>query len=319
MPGAAGGPGSAAPAPAGKRPQGKSGAYGEVSAVSGMIGRVAGGGDPSALAAGAGGRSCLSANDWLCGKYVTSRGQDLVEATVQHVWITVVSVVLALLVALPLALVARRWRRASGPVLGLTTILYTVPSLAMYALLLPVFGVSASVVVAGLLLYSLTVLVRNILAGLESVPEEAREAARGMGYGPGRLLFGVELPLALPALMAGVRIATVSAVSLTTVGAIVGYGGLGNLIYDGMNSYFKAEVLTASVICVLLAVLADVLLLGLQRLLTPWTRAKGGGAGAGRRARGRLLGGGPAAPGTSASTASSSAAPVTGETPGKGA
>ena len=86
------------------------------------------------------------------------------------------------------------------------------------------------------------------------MPEEAREAARGMGYGPGRLLFGVELPLALPALMAGVRIATVSAVALTTVGAIVGFGGLGNLIYEGMDSFFKAQVLTASVICVLLAV-----------------------------------------------------------------
>jgi len=126
------------------------------------------------------------------------------------------------------------------------------------------------------------VLVRNILAGLESVPEEAREAARGMGYGPGRLLFEVELPLAVPALMAGVRIATVSAVSMTTIGAIVGFGGLGNLIYEGMDSFFKAEVLTASVICVLLAVLADVLLLGLQRLLTPWVRA---GARARRQAR----------------------------------
>jgi osmoprotectant transport system permease protein len=226
------------------------------------------------------GGDCLAANDWICAEYVRSRSQELTDATVEHVWITVVSVLLALLVAFPLALAARRWQRAYGPVLGLTTVLYTVPSLAMYALLLPLFGVGAAVVVTGLVLYSLTVLVRNILAGLESVPEEAREAARGMGYGPYRLLFGVELPLALPALMAGVRIATVSAVALTTVGAIVGFGGLGNLIYDGMDSFFRAQVLTASVICVLLAVLADVLLLGLQRLLTPWVPT-------GRRARGR--------------------------------
>lgn len=231
------------------------------------------------------GGNCLTANDWICGAYLRTRSGDLLSATAQHVGITVLSVVLALLLAFPLALAARRWRRLHGPVLGLTTVLYTVPSLAMYALLLPLFGLTAAVVITGLVLYSLTVLVRNILAGLESVPEEAREAARGMGYGPGRLLFGVELPLALPALMAGVRIATVSAVSLTTVGAIVGFGGLGNLIYEGMDSYFKAEVLTSSVICVLLAVAADLLLLGLQRLLAPWSSG-----GRRRRAQARVKG-----------------------------
>ncbi|MGP4001833.1 ABC transporter permease [Streptomyces sp. 8N706] len=216
----------------------------------------------------------------MCGTYVRTRSQELLDATVQHVGITAASVAIGLLLAFPLALLARHRPVFAGPVLGLTTVLYTVPSLAMFALLMPVFGISASVVVTGLVLYSLTVLVRNILTGLEAVPEEAREAARGMGYGPWRLLFGVELPLALPALMAGARIATVSAVSLTTVGAIVGYGGLGNLIYEGMGSNFKAQVLTASVLCVVLAVLADVLLLGLQRLLTPWAPGR-------RRAAGR--------------------------------
>ncbi|MBL1114720.1 ABC transporter permease [Streptomyces sp. 110] len=216
--------------------------------------------------------NCLISNEWICGEYVRTRGQELTDATLEHVGITLASVAIGLLVAFPLALLARRWRPVAGPVLGLTTILYTVPSLAMFSLLLPVFGVSAAVVVTGLVLYSLTILVRNIMAGLASVPEEAREAARGMGYGPLRLLFGVELPLALPALMAGLRITTVSTVSLTTVGAIIGYGGLGNLIYEGMRSFFKAEVLTASVLCVALAVVADLLLLGLQRLLTPWAR-----------------------------------------------
>ncbi|MEU7163049.1 ABC transporter permease [Streptomyces morookaense] len=218
--------------------------------------------------------NCLISNDWICGEYVRTRGQELTDAVLQHIGITVASVVLGLLVALPLALLARRWRSVAGPVLGLTTVLYTVPSLAMFSLLVPVFGLSAAVVVTGLVLYSLTILVRNILAGLAAVPEEAREAARGMGYGPVRLLFGVELPLALPALMAGLRIATVSTVSLTTVGAIIGYGGLGNLVYEGMRSYFKAQVLTASVLCVVLAVGADVLLLLIQRLLTPWTRTR---------------------------------------------
>ncbi|MDT0341771.1 ABC transporter permease [Streptomyces litchfieldiae] len=219
-----------------------------------------------------GGENCLTRNEWICGEYLRSRSSELTDATVEHVLITLAAVSLAVLVAFPLALLARRWRLAAGPILSLTTILYTIPSLAMYALLLPVFGISVSVVVCGLVLYSLTILVRNMLTGLRSVPEDAREAARGLGYGKVRLLFGVELPLALPALMAGVRIATVSAVSLTTVGAIVGHGGLGNLIYSGMDSYFKAQVLAASVLCVLLAVTADLLLLVVQRLLTPWTR-----------------------------------------------
>ncbi|NJQ04432.1 ABC transporter permease [Streptomyces lonarensis] len=231
--------------------------------------------------------NCLTANAWICGEYLRTRREELVDATLQHIAITGTAVVLAVLLAFPLALLARRYRRLTGTVLTLTTVVYTIPTLAMYALLLPVFGLSASVVVCGLVLYSLTILVRNMLAGLDGVPEDAREAARGMGFGPGRLLFRVELPLALPALMAGVRIATVSAVSLTTVGAIVGNGGLGNLIYSGMDSLFKAQVLTASVLCVVLAVVADVLLLVLQRALTPWARARDGGG------RGRRRGGAP--------------------------
>jgi osmoprotectant transport system permease protein len=215
---------------------------------------------------------CLARNEWICGAYLSSRREILWDAVLQHLQLTLVSVLLGLVIALPLAIAARRWRWASAPVLGLTTVLYTIPSLAMFSLLLPVYGLSASLVVAGLVLYSLTLLVRNLLAGLRAVPEETRQAARGMGYGPVRLLLGVELPLALPAAMAGLRIATVSAVSLVTVGAIVGHGGLGNLIYAGMNTYFKAQVLTASVLCVIIAIAADLLLLAVQRLLTPWTR-----------------------------------------------
>ncbi|MGW2258893.1 ABC transporter permease [Streptomyces sp. NPDC001780] len=220
-------------------------------------------------------QGCLAANDWICGEYLRSRGQELIDATVQHVWITAASVAIGLLVAFPLALLARARPSFAAPVLGLTTLLYTIPSLAMFSLLLPLFGLSAALVITGLVLYSLTILVRNIMAGLAAVPEEAREAALGMGYGRGRLLWEVELPLALPALMAGLRIATVSTVALTTVGSIVGRGGLGNLIADALQSFFKAQVLTASVLCVLLAVLADLLLLGVQRLLTPWTRIRG--------------------------------------------
>ncbi|AXE22339.1 ABC transporter permease [Streptomyces globosus] len=230
------------------------------------------------------GQGCLVANDWLCWEYVASRSEELTDAAVQHVWITAASVLTGLAVAVPLALLARRGRRWAAPVLGLTTLLYTIPSLAMFSLLLPLFGLSAALVVTGLVLYSLTILVRNTLAGLEAVPEEVREAARGMGYGPGRLLWQVELPLAMPALLAGVRIATVSTVALTTIGSIVGKGGLGNLIAPAVSSNFKAQVLTASLLCVLLAVAADLLLLGVQRLLTPWARAAvADGADGGRR------------------------------------
>ncbi|MFH8292457.1 ABC transporter permease [Streptomyces sp. NPDC018059] len=218
-------------------------------------------------------QNCLVTNDWICGEYLRTRSQELTDATLQHIGITLASVAIGLAVSLPLALLARRWRFLSGPILGVTTVLYSVPSLAMFSLLLPFFGLSASLVVMGLVLYSLTVLVRNILAGLQAVPDEARDAAKGMGYGPLRLLWEVELPLALPALLAGVRITTVSTVALTTVGAIVDYGGLGTLILDGLDTTFKAQVLTASVLCVLLAVVADLLLLALQRWLTPWTRA----------------------------------------------
>ncbi|MFB8079228.1 ABC transporter permease [Streptomyces sp. NPDC056013] len=217
---------------------------------------------------------CLARNEWICGAYLSTRSEILTDAVVQHLQLTAVSVALGLVLALPLAIAARRWRWAAGPVLGVTTLLYTIPALAMFSLLLPVYGLSAALVVAGLVLYSLTLLVRNILAGLRAVPEETRQAARGLGYGPVRLLLAVELPLAVPAAMAGLRIATVSAVSLVTIGAIVGHGGLGNLIYSGMNTFFKAQVLTASALCVVIAVAADLLLLGAQRLLTPWTRGR---------------------------------------------
>ncbi|MFE7512507.1 ABC transporter permease [Streptomyces sp. NPDC057540] len=227
-----------------------------------------------------GARNCLVTNDWICGEYLRSRRTELTDALLQHVGITVVSVLIALAVAVPLALLVRARPRVAGPVLGLTTLLYTVPSLAMFSLLLPLFGLSAALVVTGLVLYALTILVRNTLAGLAAVPAETREAARGMGYGSLRMLWQVELPLALPVLMAGVRMATVSTIALTTVGSVVGRGGLGNLIEDALPTFFKAQMLAASVLCVLLAVTADLLLLGLQRLLTPWTRirtAPGGG------------------------------------------
>lgn len=219
-------------------------------------------------------RDCLSRNDWVCGEYFSSRADLIVAALVEHLWITVVSVLCGLLIAFPLALLARRYRRLEGVVVGTTTALYTIPSLALFALLLPFTRLSPTTVVVGLVLYSLTILVRNILEGLRAVPPDVRESALGMGYGRARLLFGVELPLALPSVMAGLRVATVSTVALTTVGAIIGYGGLGDLLYEAVNSQFRAQVLTASVLCVALAVALDLVLVAAQRMLTPWARTE---------------------------------------------
>jgi len=216
--------------------------------------------------------NCLTRNEWICGRYYSSRSGDLVDALVQHVEIVVTSVLLGLAVAIPLALLARRYRRLEGPIVGITTAIYTIPSLALFSLLVPATGLGATTVVIGLGLYSLTILVRNLLEGLRAVPADVREAALGMGYAARRMLWRVEVPLALPAIMAGLRVATVSTVALTTVGSILDYGGLGDLLVDGTRTNFKAQVLATSVLCVLLAVTLDLLLVGVQRLLTPWTR-----------------------------------------------
>jgi len=218
--------------------------------------------------------SCYSrlVNDWVCADYVSDRQQEIVDATLQHIGITVVSVLLGLAIAFPLALLARRLPRLESGILAFTTGIYTVPSLALFPLLVPFTGLSATTVVIGLALYALTILVRSLLEGLRSVPDDVRESAIGLGYGQGALLMRIELPLALPVLMAGLRVATVSTVALTTVGSLVAYGGLGNLIKDGVLTNFRAELFTASVLCVLLAVLLDVVLVLLQRALTPWTR-----------------------------------------------
>ena len=215
---------------------------------------------------------CYVDNDWLCGQYWSDYRPELTDATVQHLWITVVSVLVGLAVAVPLALLARRHPTVESLVVGGTTIIYTIPSLALFSLLLPITGLSATTVIIGLALYSLTILVRNVLAGLRAVPDEVVESARGMGYSDARLLTRVELPLALPVMMAGLRVATVSTVALVTVGSIVSYGGLGNLMLRAVNTQFKAQILAASLLCVLLAVALDLLLVVVQRLLTPWTR-----------------------------------------------
>lgn len=222
----------------------------------------------------AGPHSCYSrlVNHWVCTSYFSDRRTELTDATTQHIWITLASVALGFVIALPLAIMARRNRILESALMGSATAIYTIPSLALMPLLLPFTGLTPTTVIIALALYALTILVRGNLAALRAVPDEVKEAARGLGYGPGRMLLKVELPLAIPVMMAGLRVATVSTVALTTVGCLVAYGGLGNLIQDGVMTNFRAELFAASLICVLLAVLLDALLVVAQRLLTPWTR-----------------------------------------------
>ncbi|HET9186645.1 MAG TPA: ABC transporter permease [Acidothermaceae bacterium] len=219
---------------------------------------------------------CLEANSWICAKFISTRQDQLLSALQEHVTLTVETVAIALAVSLPLAIAVRRGRQARGGLLGLATAVYSVPSLALFGLLVPITGLRPTTVLVGLVLYSLTILIRNVLAGLDSVPAEVVEAARGMGMGRLRILLQVELPLATPSIFAGLRVATVSTVALATIGYLIGEGGLGNLIHEGLTNYFKAEVLTASVLCVLLAVGLDAVLVGLQFLLTPWARRGSG-------------------------------------------
>ena len=212
-------------------------------------------------------------NPWFDGSYVVDNWDTIMGYLGEHVRLTIGAVLLGSLIALPLALLARRSRVLGGAVLGLSTIVYTIPSLAMFAFVFPVTGLSATTVLIGLTAYSLVILVRNFLVGLQGVPADVQEAARGMGYGNARRFVQIELPLALPAFMAGLRIATVSTIALTTVGVLVGHGGLGQLIYGGFNAnFYRAEIVTGAVACVLLALLADLLLAGLERVLTPWAR-----------------------------------------------
>ena len=212
-------------------------------------------------------------NPWLSWSYLHDNADAILAATRQHVTLTVISVGLGLLLSLPLALLARRSRRLETAVLGLTGVIYTIPSLALFAVLAPYTGLTEKTVVIGLTAYTLLALVRNVLAGLQGVSDDIVEAARGMGLGAARMLFTVQIPLAVPAILAGVRVATVSTIALVTVGAVVSNGGLGQLIFEGFNNnFYRAEILTATLLCVLLAAVADGLLLAVERVLTPWSR-----------------------------------------------
>jgi osmoprotectant transport system permease protein len=210
--------------------------------------------------------------------WVADNAERIWELTVEHVWFTVGAVGIGLVISVALALLVRRSPRLYGPVLGITGMLYAIPSLALFALLVPITGLTSVLTVQiALVSYTLLILTRNIVEGLRGVPPDALEAASGMGYTPTQRLVRIELPLALPVIVAGLRIATVTTVGLVTLAALLGLGGLGYLIITiGTNrgSFGITATLTGIVLAVGLAVLADLALLAVQRALTPWARRR---------------------------------------------
>ncbi|MEV0721287.1 ABC transporter permease [Micromonospora purpureochromogenes] len=216
-------------------------------------------------------------NPWFSWQYVRDNSDTILAALREHASLTARAVLIAALVALPLAVAAYWFRALAGPILALTGVLYTVPSLALFAFIAPYLGIGAITVLTVVVLYALLVIVRNAVAGLNQVPPEVRDAAEGMGYGRWARLFRIDLPLALPGILTGVRLATVSTVALVTVGVVVGRGGLGQLIFAGFqNNFYKAQIMTGTLLCVLLALVLDLILAGLGRLLTPWLRGRTG-------------------------------------------
>ncbi|WP_182544748.1 ABC transporter permease [Halosaccharopolyspora lacisalsi] len=202
----------------------------------------------------------------------------VLDALAEHTYLSLVPLLLGFLVALPIGRLAQRVYWLRGMLLGAANVFYTIPSLALYVLIPGLFGwplLSSNNVVIALTIYTAALLVRPTLDALESVPGHVTAAATAMGYRTGRSFLTVELPLAVPAIASGVRVASVSSISLVSLGALIGTGGLGKLFTDGFQRWYPAQVLIGIVLTVLLALVVDLLLVGLWRLITPWTRAGG--------------------------------------------
>ena len=192
----------------------------------------------------------------------------------EHVELTVIAVGVGFLIAFGLSLLILRLPRAEAPITWVTGTLYTIPSLALFAVLVPYTGFTILTAEIGLVSYTLLILLRNIVRGIRGVPTDVREAAVGMGYAPREILWRIELPLAAAVIIAGVRVATITTIGLVTVTALIGQGGFGYLILTGMQrGFFTTEMIAGAVLSVALAIVADALLVLLQRRLTPWTRA----------------------------------------------
>jgi osmoprotectant transport system permease protein len=211
--------------------------------------------------------------DWA---WVVGHLDELVGRTVQHLLFTIAALVIGFAISFALSLWALRNRRVYAPITAFAGILYTIPSLALFATLVPITGLSILTAIIPLVLYTLLILVRNIVAGFDAVPAEVTEAADGMGYTRRQRLRTVELPLALPLIVAGVRVASVSTIGLVTITGALGdrFGGLGFFIFEGYRRSFPTEILFGAIPAMLLAIAVDLALVGVQGRLTPWSRAR---------------------------------------------
>ena len=208
--------------------------------------------------------------EWLGDNFT----EDVVPAFLQHIFLCFVSLAIAIVISVPLGILAARYRQIYPPLTAITGFFYTIPSFSMFTILLFVVGLSAGTTPAiiALVLYSLLVLIRNVVTGLDSVPPETKDAARGMGLTQRQILWRVELPLALPVIVAGMRIAIVTVIGIAVIGAYIGAGGLGDLIFDGITRDFPTMYITGAVLATLLAIGADLLFVGAERLMSPWAR-----------------------------------------------
>lgn len=210
----------------------------------------------------------LPASEWL-----SANADSILRRGLEHLQLTGLSIAFGLAISVVLAVVAQRYRWAYRPITVTTGIVFTIPSIALFPILRPYFGLTATTAVIGLTLYTLLFLFRNIMAGLEGVPPDVVEAAEGQGYARNRLFLEVQLPLALPVIIAGVRIATVTTIGLVTITGLIGYGGFGFFIFDGLRSnLYVPKLLVGALAPMALALLADALLVALERALTPWSR-----------------------------------------------
>lgn len=209
--------------------------------------------------------------DW---GWVAAHLDDVWERTVEHVLLTGLAVGIGFVISIGLSLIIVRSRKAFGPVTWTAGVLYTIPSLALFAALVPFTGLSVLTAEIGLVSYTLLILIRNIMAGLDGVPEATKEAAVGLGFTRRRILWEVEIPLALPVIVAGVRIAAVTTVGLVTVTSLIGQGGYGFFILQGLRRFFTTEIIVGTTLSVLLAVALDLSLVVLERALTPWARRR---------------------------------------------
>ncbi len=207
--------------------------------------------------------------------WVLSHLGDIQTRLTEHLVLAGLALLIGFGLSFALSLAIRRYPLLYEPVTWGTGVLYTIPSLALFALLVPFTGLSLLTAEIGLVSYTLLILIRNTVSGLRSVPPDVREAAIGMGYGPGQLLWRVELPLALAVIVAGLRVAAVTTIGLTTVTALIGQGGLGFFILDGIQRFFSTPLIVGAVLSVALGVAADGALVLIQRWATPWARVGG--------------------------------------------